>query len=134
MDPVVCCVFVVCLFVCLILLSLNLQIKTRRAREIERERERERDPGSQRKPRTPADTSEPAITNVKGPLGRTACGGRTGNMVIGRGLSPYTVEMGVPGFNIIFKIRSWIGFGEVWTRKLAQTLSKTSLGGTRDRF
>ena len=55
-------------------------------------------------------------------------------MVIGRGLSPYTVEMGVPGFNIIFKIRSWIGFGEVSTRKLAQTLSKTSLGGTRDRF
>ena len=86
--------FVVCLFVCLILLSLNLQRKTRRAREIERGR----DPGSQRKPRTPADTSEPAITNVKGPLGRTACGGRTGNMVIGRGLSPYTVEMGVPGF------------------------------------
>jgi hypothetical protein len=28
----------------------------------------------------------------------------------------------------------WIGFGEVWTRKLVQTLSSTYLGGTRDRF
>ena len=71
---------------------------TEKDKKSKRDRERERDPGSQRKPRTPADTSEPAITNVKEPLGRTACGGRTGNMVIGRGLSPYTVEMGVPGF------------------------------------
>ncbi len=28
----------------------------------------------------------------------------------------------------------WIGFVEVWTRKLVQTLSKTYVGGTRDRF
>ncbi len=28
----------------------------------------------------------------------------------------------------------WIGFGEVWARKFVQTLSKTYLGDTRDRF
>ncbi len=31
-----------------------------------------------------------------------------------------------------FEIRFLIGFGEVWTRKLTQTLSKTYLGGTRE--
>ncbi len=35
----------------------------------------------------------------------------------------------------VFRDRiSWIGFGEVWTRKLVQTVSKTYLGGTRDSF
>ena len=82
---------------------------TLRQSQLSRERERESEAEtetkeirrgnlSQRKPRTPAGTSEPTITNVKGPLGRAAGGGRTGNMLIGRGLSPYTVEMGVPGF------------------------------------
>ncbi len=32
------------------------------------------------------------------------------------------------------EIRFGIGFGEVWTRELVQTLSQTYLGGTRDSF
>ncbi len=34
----------------------------------------------------------------------------------------------------IFEIGFWIGFGEVWTRQLIQTLSETYLGCPRDKF